>query len=253
MSRRARPRSLRRLFVAALASLAIAPETLAAAPATAVPAEPPTPVSTENIGLHGMAVFGGNNGLYASHLPMFHHPHDVQMVMRFHLADPRSDKQLRAALAQHAALWTFDPERFDLLRLDSRHPDLLRRFTADFFEGHFERGGHRKLNGQTVIVDEIILFRRLDPATRTASRAEYRIIGRGTEWFAFQVIDRRPGSDHLIALAAPPAPGKPVGFRTPLAGLDRPDTAALDAALKSQLGAGWRVRTDLYFETGDLR
>ena len=39
------------------------------------------------VGGHGMAVFGGRVGLYASHLPMFHTPHDSQIVLRFRLAD----------------------------------------------------------------------------------------------------------------------------------------------------------------------
>ena len=40
------------------------------------------------VGGHGMAVFGGREGLYASHLPMFHTPHDSQILLRFRRQQP---------------------------------------------------------------------------------------------------------------------------------------------------------------------
>lgn len=52
------------------------------------------------MGGHGMAVFGGREGLYASHLPMFHAPHDTQLLLRFHLADAAADRALRERLAR---------------------------------------------------------------------------------------------------------------------------------------------------------
>lgn len=33
-------------------------------------------------GTHGMALFGGKDALYTSHLPMFHAPHDYQLVLQ---------------------------------------------------------------------------------------------------------------------------------------------------------------------------
>ena len=50
-------------------------------------------------GQHGMALFGGKEGLYASHLPLFHAPHDHQVILRVHVADPTTDAALRVALA----------------------------------------------------------------------------------------------------------------------------------------------------------
>lgn len=197
------------------------------------------------VGGHGMAVFGGREGLYASHLPMFHAPHDSQIVLRFHLADAAADLALRETLAAQPRLWTLDPETFDLLRLSPAHPQPLREFTAHFFSGHFERGGQPQAGEQRVVVDEVLLFRRLDPAPRAGSAGRYRLVGKGSEWFAFKVIDRRPDFDHIVRVESP---GVMRDVTVPLQGLTRgrPSVELLQA---------FRARrvTELYFETGDLR
>jgi hypothetical protein len=41
--------------------------------------------------VHGMVLFGGKQAAYVSHLPMFHAPHDRQLILKVALADlPRS-------------------------------------------------------------------------------------------------------------------------------------------------------------------
>lgn len=195
------------------------------------------------IGGHGMAVFGGREGLYASHLPMFHAPHDSQILLRFHLADAAAGQALRQTLAREPRLWTFDPETFDLLRLSPGHAQPLREFKARFFEGHFERGGTPQAAEQHVIVDEVLSFRRLKPAQREAATGRYRLIGKGDEWFAFKAIDRRPDFDHIVRLEAPQVRGE---VDVPLHGVARPDAAVQRAFMARGL-------TEIYFETEDLR
>lgn len=195
------------------------------------------------VGGHGMAVFGGREAIYASHLPMFHTPHDSQVVLRLHLADKAADQALRETLAREPKLWTLDPETFDLLRLAPGHAQPLREFKAKFFEGHFERGGKPQAKAERVIVDEVLLFRRLDAAPRTGAQGRYRLIGQGTEWFAFKEIDRRPDFDHILRVTAPQGLDR---VEVPLKGVERPN-AALQRALKAQ------GLTEIYFETEDLR
>lgn len=195
------------------------------------------------MGGHGMAVFGGREGLYASHLPMFHTPHDSQLVLRFHLADAPADQALRETLAREPRLWTFDPEPFDLLRFAPGHGRPLREFKARFFEGHFERGGRPQPTAQRVVVDEVLLFRRLDLTPRRSDTGRYRLVGAGDEWFAFKEIDRRPDFDHIVRLAAPQIVDR---ADVPLHGLQRPREALLRAFKARSLA-------DLYFETDDLR
>lgn len=195
------------------------------------------------VGGHGMAVFGGREGLYASHLPMFHAPHDSQVVFRFHLADAGADRALRETLAREPRLWTFDPEPFDLLRLAPGHAQPLRAFKARFFDGHFERGGKPQPAEQRVLVDDVLLFRRLDSAMRESAVGRYRLVGQGEEWFAFKEIDRRPDFDHIVRLSSPAGMDR---ADVHLQGLQRPNDALL-RAFKA------RGLTEIHFETDDLR
>ncbi len=195
------------------------------------------------VGGHGMAVFGGRLALYASHLPMFHAPHDSQVVLRFHLADPAADRTLRETLSREPRLWTFDPEPFDLLRLAPGHAQRLRDFKARFFEGHFERGGKPQPVEQLIVVDEVLLFRRLSAAPREAATGRYRLIGGAGEWFAIKIIDRRPDFDHIVRLEAPRRRGE---VDVALNGIDRPGATVMQAFQARRLN-------EIYFETNDLR
>jgi hypothetical protein len=214
-------------------------------------------------GSHGMAVFGGNEGLYASHLPMFHVPHDAQVVFRFHLKDPATDIALRRTLTSKPELWTLDPEKFDLHRFEPGHTNPLKQFSARFVQGHFERDGKERYLNQTVVVDEIIIFQRLSFTPRVESKGRYRVIGKGLERFVLKEIDRRPDFD-LIATLKPPVNNTaplPMPMPMPMPNilllptntLQAPSTDAWNIMLSKQAGNSASFGTLLYFETGDLK
>ncbi len=207
---------------------------------------------TSAMGSHGMAVFGGKSGLFASHLPMFHAPHDTQMLLRFHLADAGQDALLRKSLTTHPTLWTLAPQSFDLLRFAPGHADPIKQFSAHVFEGHFERHGQERMAAQTVVVDQVLMFRRLNPACRTAQVGRYIVVGADSDWFAVKEIDRRPDFDHIVRLrSGGPAKAKAIIVATPT--LEPTSPSILNNALTQQLGVGWRGEQTLYFETDDLR
>ncbi len=206
-------------------------------------------------GSHGMAVFGGKEGLYASHLPMFHAPHDTQVIIRFHLQDQAIDAQLRNALVQKPELWTLEPEEFDLLRLAPEHTAPLKKFTARFVQGHFERGGKERFSGQSVIIDEVILFRRLLATERKMTEGRYHVIGKGNERFLIKEIDRRPDFDLIISLKSSEIlnPRFPTMIKLPGQDMSPPGDKIWSEALLKQAGPGVTVNCVLYFETEDLK
>lgn len=256
----------RAVVAACLATSMVSVASLAAEPAdaTAKPASQPV-----GYGSHGMAVFGGRDGLYASHLPMFHAPHDTQVLLRFHLADAKVDASLRARLALRPQLWTLDPEHFDLHRLQPGHEQPLKQFNARFVQGHFERGGVERFAGQTVVVDEVLLFKPLDfkpagDAKAAHSAGSYLLMGVGREFFAVKEIDRRPDFDAIVAMKPLPhaklsrvdggAPRTLVRrFVLPTDDLKEPAAASLQTALQAQGGGTLKVGKTLYFETDDLK
>jgi hypothetical protein len=203
--------------------------------------------SQHSFGKHGMVVFGGREGLYASHMPMFHAPHDYQVLIRFHLADPKVDQLLRQRLSQKPTLWSLDPEDFELTRLGPAHPQALQQFTAGFFEGHFERDGKARYTQQRVVIDEVLMFRQLSMQERAHTEGRYRVIGQGNERFLIKEIDRRPDFDVIIALGK-----KAKQFQTRLLLLPS-DAMTLPSTLQSVLSEQGGSAKVLYIETGDLQ
>lgn len=187
-------------------------------------------------GSHGMVLFGDRDGLYASHLPLFRAPHDRQVVLQLRLADPKLDQELRARMQGKTALWTIDPERFELSRLDAAATNPLKDFAADVVEGHFERGGRRRYAQARFVVEKVVYSWRLDPAVRSSAEAQYLPVGK----YLVKRLNSRPDFDHIVALARP-AQGP---LTIPKAGLANPE---------AELAKRVPVVGTVYFETGDLR
>lgn len=200
-------------------------------------------------GEHGMALFGGQQGLYASHLPMFHAPHDYQVILQVHVADPATDAALRRRLDGKTALWTIAPEKFELSRLAPANAAPLRQFKADLVKGHFEQGGTTQFAAATIVVDKVLMFRQLSPTQKASSDASYVQIGSGSQRYLVKQIDSRPDFDHIVSYAA--AAGAPTAAITlNKQALQQPQAAALAAALHVPASA---IRGTVYFYTEDLK
>lgn len=149
---------------------------------------------------HGMLLFGGNV-VYASHLPMFHSPHDYQLLMKLKLEDaPLSFTLMKYNTAKRssATYFTLVPEPMDLAKVVD---GTLKTFTAIIFEGHFERGGKR-IGPVQVTVAELLYAQKLD-GSREPSDNRYMIFGEKGEYFAAHLIDGRPNFDAIARTAQP--------------------------------------------------
>lgn len=161
-------------------------------------------------GTHGMVLFGGSDGLYAAHLPMFHAPHDYQVVLRVRLADPAQDAALRAHLQESIALWTLDPEKFAIDRLAPGAAQPLTSFRAAVVQGHFEQDGRKHSEAQ-LLVDEVLHFRQLPMAVRSAPATRYLQFGAPERRYLVKLIESRPDFDHIFALDTRPGKGRMLG------------------------------------------
>ncbi|HEU4776354.1 MAG TPA: hypothetical protein VFS95_05970 [Telluria sp.] len=198
-------------------------------------------------GQHGMALFGGSGGLYASHLPMFHPPHDYQVVLKLRISDKSLDDQLRRQLGSTVALWTLSPEEFDLDRLAPGSKQPLTRFKADIVQGHFEQGGTTRHAAATVIVEKVLMFRKLSATLAKSGSARYLQIGSGSERFLLKEIDSRPDFDHIVAVSTrADAPLEPLM-------LSKTSLAEPSARMLSDALPGSKVRGTVYFSTEDLK
>ncbi len=198
-------------------------------------------------GMHGMALFGGKPGLYAAHLPMFHAPHDFQVILQVRLADKAQDAALRARIDGGTALWSVAPEKFELARLARGSANPLSSFGADLVEGHFERGGKTQFANATVIVEKVLFFKRLDPRQSGRKTARYLQVGSGQRRFLVKEVDSRPDFDHIVAIAASPQTGRG-DVLVEKQGLTETPAAKLARALP-----GIDIIGSVYFDTADLK
>lgn len=198
------------------------------------------------MGVHGMALFGGKDGLFASHLPLFRAPHDRRLLVELKIDDPALDRQMRAELAARPRLWTIDPEPFELARLSAGTPHPLRAFRADLVEGHFERDGRVVHKNVRLNVVRIIEDRALDGAASPRAIATYRVVGHGRSRFLVKEVDARPDFDHIVVLA-PGSQAPTATVTVPRKGVEAPSLATLSAA------AGVKAVATVYYDTADLK
>ncbi|UXI70131.1 MBL fold metallo-hydrolase [Tahibacter amnicola] len=157
-----------------------------------------SPPSADHPSTHGMVLFGQRE-VYLSHMPMFHSPHDYQLILEAELPP-----DVLAAWRQDAA----------------KHPDTFysiaptgawvltegiaegKTFAADLFRGHFERGGARLLQNVTVTVKRLIHFRRFEAGQAPAGR--WIPFGSNDESYLAHRIEGAPDMDQIVMLSGAP-------------------------------------------------
>src|SRR6266568_1030813 len=227
-------------------------------------------------GIHGMLVFGGQHTdsqfrspVYVSHLPMFMHPHEFQVIARV----SGTAAGIYGDFAAHfgtSTIYTFKPEPFSIDELDPSGGGPARTSIAGtLFRGHFERGGEPIGTGVSVDIEQIVHFRRFSPEAGNA-RDHLRYICFGGRDLAFlaHVITAPPDFDQILAVQVGALNG--VSDDNLRAGLivrvpDRSDDVTtrlqeaetITAEVQDQgAGTGGSVgltaEREIYLETGDL-
>ena len=166
---------------------------------------PPAPQG--RMGVHGMVLFGAGQRLYASHIPMFHRPHDRQLVIAVSLSHP----ELAPARDFSGGTFTLEPERFDL---DALAEGRLKQFKATLYRGNFEGGGTALHRDVRVRVESVARVQPLDVAVDVAELS-YWLVGEGKEVYLVHSISRAPDFDQVVkVLLEKPAPSPGKGLAT---------------------------------------
>jgi hypothetical protein len=145
---------------------------------------------------HGMLLFGTTK-IYASHLPMFHSPHNYQIILELELNKEIKklfikDQQLHPAFTTY----TIEPEKFIL-------PDMITRprpFKVTIYRGHFERGGEKIAENITVTIKEVIYFKKFNAEESKATAADFILFGNNKEKFAVHYISNKPDFEQIIQI-----------------------------------------------------
>ncbi len=156
------------------------------------------PENQSKHGTHGMLLFGGANQLYISHLPLFHNPHDQQVIaaVKFIGTDEEAVEQWMNA----TDLISLVPEPFDLNQITE--PGF--KVKVNLYRGHFERGGTLHAKGLIMQVQSIIINQSLQGLS-PKSQLSYQLISSNkhdkTHYYV-RLIDSKPAADHILSVSS---------------------------------------------------
>lgn len=145
--------------------------------------------------VHGMAVVGTQK-VYLSHLPMFHSPHDYQVLLEVSLDSSSQKAYLKAKGSAPSELFTIVPEVFVL-------PEMIanpKPFKAALYQGHFERGGSVVVDEATVTITKVIYFNKFSPTESKHAEARFILFGNKDEQFLAHQITVKPDFDQLLSV-----------------------------------------------------
>lgn len=144
-----------------------------------------------HMGVHGMLVFGTN---LMSHIPMFHVPHDYQIIMDVQLKHP----QLPEGQNHGGKLHTFVPDKFSLGDLLNGQ---LKSFRGTLFEGNFEAEGSKPLlENVTAEVKTILRSEHLDQHSQGPQELEYIAYGTPQDAYLIHPIHGDADFDQLLGV-----------------------------------------------------
>jgi hypothetical protein len=148
--------------------------------------------------VHGMLIFGKEK-IYASHLPLFHSPHNYQIILELTL-DKVAQKLFVKDQQQHPefATYTIEPERFILPNKISSKGS----FKANLYRGHFERGGIKIADSINLTIAAVLYYKKLDTAEEKFKEANYLLFGNSKEQFAIHQISNMPDFEQIIQVKA---------------------------------------------------
>lgn len=150
---------------------------------------------------HGMVIFGDST-TYASHLHMFHAPHDQQAVFEIVLENSgrKPTVELYEELKKNKngqGLFTILPRAFDLSELIATGSG---RITATLYDGHFEKGG-TPVGPLDVHVSKVIYSQKL--SKDSSPNADFVVFGSGVEHYAVKKIGAVGSYDAIVSVEHP--------------------------------------------------
>jgi hypothetical protein len=153
-------------------------------------------MSLDKPSTHGMLLFGSDN-IYASHLPMFHSPHDYQILIELELSKADKVKYLLDVKQNpNYSTYTIEPEKFVL-------PDMINNpkpFKVNLYRGHFERGGIEILKSITVKIVKVIYFKKFNLNEPKSKVSNFILFGNEKKQFLAHEISSKPDFEQIIEI-----------------------------------------------------
>jgi hypothetical protein len=204
---------------------------------------------------HGMAVVG-HHKVYLSHLPMFHTPHDYQVILEVEF-DSTSKAIYDQSVGTASELYTIEPETFVL-------PNMTKAgnsFQATLYKGHFERGGVPVAENVTIKIVKVLYFKKFQPGETQLAQASYILFGNENEQFIAHIITAKPDFDQILTVKVDSAIAAEIdtvgSLLVTLDDLKNEEPVLAPAALqavttKDSKTINLETESEIYLEKGDL-
>lgn len=155
--------------------------------------------TTDKASTHGMLIFGKNK-IYAYHLPMFHSPHNYQIILELELAETAKSLFIEDQKNNtEYATYTIEPETFVL-------PQMIVKgnsFMVDLYRGHFERGGKKIAAKIKVVIKEVLFYNKFKSDEKRSTVSSFILFGNDKEQFMAHLLTNKPDFDQLIEVKLP--------------------------------------------------
>jgi len=193
------------------------------------------PLDPKYVGIHGMVLVSHSSKIYASHLPLYHKPHDVQLLYKIDTKDVAL-----VQLVRDAGLVTIKPEEFNLQRLMRGEKLTL---TADVYIGHFEREGIVAYEKMQLVFDKQLYMRELKDLEASKRLHKYDVVSISkNEKLYIHQIQQAPSYDQILFIDQ--TAGCPLIINT------SSGVPSVDETLRRFLNCG--TLKPLYYETQDF-
>ncbi|MEO6531315.1 MAG: hypothetical protein ABIN10_09785, partial [Specibacter sp.] len=152
------------------------------------------------MGVHGMLLFGQET-LYLSHLPMFHSPHNFQVIIEVGFDETASEALRTDHESGGHDLYTFEPIPFPITELNPQEGGPARpSIRGTIYRGHFENGGQPVARGAVAGVRNVVYFNELEVNASHAADKElsYLCFGRGGQLHLAHRITASPDFDQIL-------------------------------------------------------
>ena len=150
------------------------------------------PLDPKYMGVHGMVLMSKSSTIFASHLPMYHKPHNVQLVYKLEVKDFNLVQVVR-----DNELVTVKPKPFNLQRLMRGEKVTV---NAELYIGHFERDGMKVYDNITLVFDKQLYMRELSDIKPSSNEQEYDVISYNSKADRLYIhrLQQAPSFDHII-------------------------------------------------------
>ena len=151
------------------------------------------PLDPDYMGVHGMVLVTQGSSIYASHLPLYKKPHNVQLIYKLDNNDLAVLQTVR-----DSQFITIKPKPFNLQRLMRGEKMIIQ---ADLYAGHFERDGMLVYKNISLSFDEQLYVRTFDDIKPSSKRQVYDVVSLKQNYKMYiHRIQQAPSFDHILAV-----------------------------------------------------